>query len=187
MEDVMQFGLREMIFTSLLLGMVAGTYATIVQPHARARTQRTAEMRGMDTTLSKISGSAGDFDAVARHVDQQRQAATLFDSRLPRACDIQKSIDEVMQAAAANSLQAGEAQLLQREDNNGIECQPVKLELTGNFNGFYSFLLQLESMPHASRVAGLALRGGEQHDGQIQADLTVKMYFAPDKSTARAG
>jgi len=183
----MQFGFREMIFTSLLLGMVAGTYATIVQPHAKARSALAAEMRGMDATLSRIAESSREFDAIARRIDQQQQEATLFESRLPRAGETQKSIDEVLQAAAANSLQAGEAHLLPREYSNGVECQPVKLELAGNFNGFYSFLLQLESMPHVNRLSGLDLRGDDQGDGQIQADLTVKMYFTGDGSSARAG
>ncbi len=182
----MQFGLREMIFTSLLLGLVAGTYATIVQPHARARRERTAEMRGMDATLSRMSGIAGEFDAIARHIDQQQQAAALFESRLPSPRETQKSIDEVLQAAAANSLQARQPNLLPCESANGIECQPVKLELSGNFNGFYSFLLQLESMPHVNRVTALDLHGADQRDGQIQADLTLNMYFSSDGSGARA-
>jgi Tfp pilus assembly protein PilO len=176
-----------MIFTSLLLGLVAGTYATIVQPHARARNQRAAEMRAMDQTLSRIAKSSSEFDAVARHVDQQDQAAAMFESRMPVDRDAQKSIDEVLQAAAANSLQAGEVHLLQREHINGVECQPLNLELAGNFNGFYSFLLQLESMPRVNRVAGLDLRGDEQRDGQIQAKLTLNMYFEADAGGARAG
>jgi Tfp pilus assembly protein PilO len=177
MEEMMQFGFREMIFTSLLLGMVAGTYATIVQPHARVRRQQLAEMRSMDAALSVIHNSDDGFDALAHRVDQHQQATALFRSRLPRQSEAQKAIDEVLQTAAANSLQAGSVLLLKAQQINGVTSQPIKLQFSGNFNGFYSFLLQLEGMPRVTRMTQLNLRGSDEHDGQIQADMTLAMYL----------
>jgi len=175
----MQFGFREIIFTSLLLGLVAGTYATIVQPHARARQQQVAEMRSMDAQLLALQSSAGEFGPLAHRVDEEQQAAVLFRSRLSNEGETQKAVDEVLQTAAANSLQAGEVLLLKPAEVGELSSQPINLHLTGNFNGFYSFLLQLESMPRVTRITGLNLRGCDDHDGQVQADVTLTMYFDP--------
>ena len=173
----MQFGFREMIFTSLLLGLVAGTYATIVEPHARARQQQLAEVRSMDAAISALGSSTAAFVPLARRVDQEQASAALFQARLPSPADTQKGVDEVLQTAAANSLQAGEALLLKPTEVDGLRAQPINFHFTGNFNGFYSFLLQLESMPRVTRISRLDLKGADDHDGQIQADMTLLMYF----------
>ena len=173
----MQFGFREMIFTSLLLGLVAGTYATIVEPHARARQQQLAEIRSMDAAISALGNSTTAFVPLAQHVDEEQARAALFQARLPREADTQEGVDEVLQTAAANSLQAGEALLLKPTEVDGLRAQPINFHLTGNFNGFYSFLLQLESMPRVIRISRLDLKGADDRDGQIQADMTLTMYF----------
>ena len=173
----MQFGFREIIFTSLLLGLVAGTYATIVQPHARDRQLQLAQMRSMDAALSALRGSTDVFEPLAHQVDQEDRAAALFRSRLPSRAETQKGVDEVLQTAAANSLQAGEVLLLKPTELGGLTAQPIDLHFTGNFNGFYSFLLQLESMPRVTRITALNLKGSDDHDSQIQADMKLTMYF----------
>jgi type IV pilus assembly protein PilO len=177
MEDAMQFGFREMIFTSLLLGLVAGTYATIVQPHARARQEKLAEIRSMDAAISAIGGSTAAFVPLAGRVDEEQAREALFEARLTSQADAQKGVDEVLQTAAANSLQAGEALLLKPTEAGGLRAQPINFHFTGNFNGFYSFLLQLESMPRVIRISRLDLKGADDRDGQMQADMTLTMYF----------
>jgi Tfp pilus assembly protein PilO len=182
----MQFGFREMIFTSLLLGLVAGTYATIVQPHARARQVQLAEIRSMDAAMTAIGSSTAAFVPLAHRIDQEQAAAALFRSRFPNQADTQKGVDEVLQTAAANSLQAGEALLLKPAEVGGLSAQPINFHFTGNFNGFYSFLLQLESMPRVTRITRLDLKGTDDHDGQIQADMTLTMYFDSGEKLADA-
>jgi Tfp pilus assembly protein PilO len=173
----MRFGFREMIFTSLLLGLVAGTYATIVQPHARARQQQLAEIRSMDAGISALGNSTASLAPLAGRVEEEEARAALFQARLPSQSDTHKGVDQVLQMAAANSLQAAEALPLKPTERDGLRAQPVNFHFTGNFNGFYSFLLQLESMPRVARISRLDLKGADDRDGQIQADMTLTMYF----------
>jgi type IV pilus assembly protein PilO len=180
----MQFGFREMIFTSLSLGMVAGTYAMVVQPHARAREKRVAEMHAMDVAIADIHKSTDGLDDVACRVDRQQQATNAFRSRMPGESDSQKTLDEVIQTAVANSLQAGEVTPLKRRELDGVIAQPVKLRFSGNFNGFYAFLLQLEGMPLITRTTQIDLSGIDDRDGQIQAEMTLTLYFAPQLKVA---
>ena len=178
----MQFGFREMMFTSLLLGMVAGTYAVIVRPHARQRQQRLADMHSMDAAVSEARDCTEGLEDLAQHIHQQEQATAFFRSRLPKEADIEKAINEVIQTAAANSLQAGEIQMLKREQSDGVSGQPVHMQFSGDFNGFYSFLLQLEEMPRVMRITQLDVAGGD-HSGQIRAELALMMYFDSGATT----
>jgi Tfp pilus assembly protein PilO len=177
---MMQFRFREMMFTSLLLGMVAGTYAMVVRPHTQQRQQRLAEIRSIDTAISSIGNSTDGLESLSQQVNQQRQETAFFRSRLPKECDVERAIHEVIQTAGTNSLQSGEVRLLKREPIDGIGAQPVRLEFTGNFNGIYSFLLQLEQMSRITRITQLDLSSVSAHDGQLKADMTLMMYFEPD-------
>jgi Tfp pilus assembly protein PilO len=174
---MMKFGLRELVFTSLMLGAVAGAYAMIVQPHASIRRQQLAEMRSMDADLSAITNSTDGLENLTSRVDQQRNAIALFGSMLPQQSDVQKAVNELLQTAAANSLQAGDVQLPERKQSDGLGVQPVSLAFTGNFNAFYSFLLQLEGMHHVMRLSEMKFHYGGAADGQIQSRMMLSLFF----------
>jgi Tfp pilus assembly protein PilO len=69
---------------------------------------------------------------------------------------------------------------LKSEQAPGCREQPIQMTLTGDFNGFYSFLLQLEKMPRITRINQMKLdRSGDQ-EGQIQAQMTLSIFFEPE-------
>jgi Tfp pilus assembly protein PilO len=176
----MHLGFRETVFISLLLGMVVGTYALVVRPHGAERERRLSEIRSMDCAISGVGNSTQGLEELEQHIARQHEATALFRSRLPKEADIDREISEVIQTAAANSLQSRQTRVLDRQESNGIGARRVDLELTGNFNGFYSFLLQSEQMPRLMRIVQLNVAGGNEKEGQIQADLTLMMYFDSD-------
>jgi len=55
--------------------------------------------------------------------------------------------------------------------------QPLEVQVTGNFDGFYRFLVELERLPRIVRVPDIKLTRGEQGDGTLQADLTLSVYY----------
>jgi Tfp pilus assembly protein PilO len=66
---------------------------------------------------------------------------------------------------------------LKKEDNSGYVEQPLKVELEGNFNAFYSFLLELEKLPRIMKVRELDLKKQIDNEGQIVADFVVSIFF----------
>ncbi len=173
----MKFGSRELVFTSLLLGIVGGTYGMIVQPHARARRQRLAEIRAMDRDLASIGDSTNGLEQLAHRVEQQRRGIVEFANMLPQASEIQTAVDEVLKTAAANSLQSGDVQLLSRHSLAGVGAQPIKMAFTGNFNGFYSFLLQLETMHRVMRMTQIQFHDAGSPACIVHAEMTLVIYF----------
>jgi hypothetical protein len=61
------------------------------------------------------------------------------------------------------------------------------MSLSGDFNGFYAFLLQLEKLARITRVTQMQLQKIDEHDGQMQAQMTLSIYFEPDNGNAIAG
>jgi hypothetical protein len=54
------------------------------------------------------------------------------------------------------------------------------LSLSGDFNGYYAFLLQLEKLPRITRVTQMKLEKINDRDGEMQAQLTLSIFFEPD-------
>ncbi len=58
------------------------------------------------------------------------------------------------------------------------------MSLSGDFNGFYSFMLQLEKLPRITRVGQMNLAKINDRDGEMQAQLTLSIFFEPDTRNA---
>ena len=65
---------------------------------------------------------------------------------------------------------------LQREYMGYIE-QPLKMELYGNFDAYYSFLLDLEQMPRITKIRELVLKKDKEHEGMTTAEFVVSIFF----------
>jgi len=64
--------------------------------------------------------------------------------------------------------------------------QPIQLSLSGDFNGYYSFLLQLEKLPRLTRITEMKLEKISERDGEMTAQMTLNIFFEPDTSAASA-
>jgi hypothetical protein len=61
------------------------------------------------------------------------------------------------------------------------------MSLAGDFKGFYSFLLALEKLPRITRVTQMQLTKINDKDGQMQATMTLSIFFEPDTGSSVAG
>jgi hypothetical protein len=51
------------------------------------------------------------------------------------------------------------------------------MELNGNFNSYYSFLLELEKLDRITKIRELKLRKMPKSDGFAEADFVVSIFF----------
>ena len=88
--------------------------------------------------------------------------------------------------ADANSLQSKTVKSLKTERGQNYSEQSIQMSLSGDFNGFYSFLLQLEKLPRITRVTNMNLQKINDRDGEMQASMTMSIFFEPDANAAAA-
>ena len=53
--------------------------------------------------------------------------------------------------------------------------QPLRMELMGDFNSFYSFLLELEELDRIMKIRELKLE--KLSESEITADFVVSVFF----------
>ena len=85
--------------------------------------------------------------------------------------------------AEANSLQTKTIKTLKTERGPNYSEQPIDMSLAGDFNGFYSFLLQLEKLQRITRVTSMNLQKISDRDGEMQAQMTLSIFFEPDSGS----
>jgi Tfp pilus assembly protein PilO len=176
----MKLGLRELIFVVVMLGLLAASY--FVGFH-KQDLKRQAKIEQRDAKLRAL----GDLDQASGSQDVDRKIADLqkaigyFESRLPKAKEMDKVLKEVWQLAEQNGLRTQTIKTPKSQRMNGYSEQTVELNLSGEFKpGFYGFMLKLEQLPRLTRVTKMNLTKIQEKDGEMQASLTMSIFFEPE-------
>ena len=180
----MRFGLRELVFMALIFGL-AGTSFFVLKKSVDKRDRLLAEVTSKKKELNDLRQATAGIEDVGRKTAELKQAIMFFESKLPQEKEIDKILKEVWQLAEANALQAKTIKTLKTERSANYSEQPIDMTLAGDFNGFYSFLLQLEKLPRITRITSMNLSKITDKDGTMTAKLTLSIFFEPDTSGSR--
>lgn len=176
----MRFGIRELIFVTLMVGLLVSTWVFVFKKASARREAKLAEISQMDKALGNLHKATAGIDDLNRKISELQKAIDFFASKLPQAKEMDKVLTEVSQMADANSLQSKTVKSLKTERGNNYSEQSIQMSLSGDFNGFYSFLLQLEKLPRITRVTNMNLQKISDRDGEMQASMTMSIFFEPD-------
>lgn len=180
----MKLGLREMLFFSAMLGLLACAYFVFFNKLNTRREQLQSTISSKQRALTNVRQATAGIDDLNRKIEELQKAIVFFESKLPQEKEIDKILKEVWQMAEANSLQTKSIKTLRGERAASYSEQPIQMSLSGDFNGFYSFLLQLEKLPRITRVTQMNLAKISDRDGEMQAQLTLSIFFEPDGKVA---
>ena len=104
-------------------------------------------------------------------------AVEFFESKLPPKSEIDKVLHDVTVIVQNQGLRSRRILRLRKKDNSSYIEQPLKIELVGNFNSFYSFLLKLEELPRIMKIRELKIDKQKGDEGQIAANFIVSIFF----------
>jgi type IV pilus assembly protein PilO len=178
----MKIGFREFLFLTVLVSLLAASGVVFKKQNAKMedRKQETARKQAELTNLKLSTAGIGDLNTRIKDIGD---ALKFFDSKLPQEKEFNNILDDLSGIAQANSLQSKTVRSLKTERFSGYSEQPIQLSLSGNFNGFYSFLLQLEKLPRITKITDMHLNKIQDHDGEMQATMTLSIFFEPDGVT----
>ncbi|HRK30210.1 MAG TPA: type 4a pilus biogenesis protein PilO [Tepidisphaeraceae bacterium] len=178
----MRFGIRELIFVLAMIGLLACSYFLVFQKADQKRQALRLDLENKQRSLANLRQATAGIEDMGRKIDELQKAIEFFESKLPQEKEVDKILKEVWQMAEANSLQTKTVRTMKSERAAGYSEQPIQMSLAGDFNGFYSFLLQLEKLPRITRVTNMALQKIDQREGEMTANLTLSIFFEPDSA-----
>jgi type IV pilus assembly protein PilO len=186
----MKFGIAQLLFVSLILGLLASSYLFAFKPATEKRTARQTEIAGKRKALADLRQSTSGINDLERKITELQQAIKFFESKLPQQREIDKVLSDVAKRAEQQHLQMQTFKTMKIEKSSGYSELPIKMSMSGDFNSFYAFLLDLETLTRLTRLNQMKLEKITNREGEMTAQLTLSIFFesgnAPDAGVAGA-
>jgi type IV pilus assembly protein PilO len=173
----MSGGLRKAVLFVLLLGVACAAYQYMIKPANKHLAEQKAHLQTKLAKLTEFEEATAAAEDLNKQLEQLREAIEFFESRLPPTSQIDKVLHDVTVIVQKQGLRSKRVLRLKKKDNSGYIEQPLRMELEGNFNSFYSFLLELEKLPRIMKIRELKLEKQEESEGQIAADFIVSIFL----------
>jgi len=170
-------GLRQGVFFILLIAVAFVAYSFMIKPANRNLTEQQKKLDAKKAKLAEFEKATAAAKDLSQQLEQLQQAVKYFESKLPPTSEIDKVLRDVTVISEEQGLKTKAIRTLKQKDNSGYIEQPLKMELIGNFNAFYSFLLELEKLPRIMKVRELEVKKSDKDEGQITAQFVVGIFF----------
>lgn len=174
----MRFGLREIIFILLLLAMPMAAYWFVFKPRNAQIEEAREEIRQKQAKLEKLQSATHNIDDLGQEIDKLTEALEIFEQKLPAQREVEVILKQVWEIAAKHALTPKSV----RTDKPVPAAQyaeiPIYMTIVGDFDGFYSFLLDLEKLKRITRIPEMTLKKGTKgNEGQMTAELVLSIFF----------
>ena len=179
----MKFGIREIIFVALMVALLAGTYLFVFSKTNAKREALLKDISTKEKMLNDLRVATSGIDDMNAKIDELSKAIEFFSQKLPKEKDVGDMLPQFWDMAKTNSLQSKTVKPDKPEVGPNYSELPIQMSLSGDFNGFYSFLLQLEKLPRITKITDMHLNKIQDHDGEMQATMTLSIFFEPDGVT----
>jgi len=191
----MKKDIRKVIFSIVLFGLIFISYQYMIKSINSDFKRRRTEILTKSNKLDKLTHIDGSEKAIfaakylSGQVDHLKEIVELLEERLPLESDIHRVLEQVTLIAQKHGLKPKTIRTLNKRESNGYMEQPLKLQLVGDFNSFYSYLLELEKLPQMMKIRELKVRKLKSNDngkqsGSITADFVIGIFFQEEDSEA---
>ncbi len=183
----MRFGLRELIFILVLLAMPVAAYFFVFEPRNKQIAEALKEIQEKEAKLSQLELVTKDIDDLGQEIDKLTEAIEMFEMKLPAQREVEVILKQVWELAAQHNLIPKKI----RTDKPVAAAQyaelPIQMTIIGDFDGFYSFLLDLEKLQRITRMPKMILEKSVRNDdGQMQADVVLSIFFDSQSQSVRS-
>jgi type IV pilus assembly protein PilO len=173
----MTHGLRKLVFFILLLGVAYVAYQYMIKPANKHLAEQKVRLHTKLAKLDEFEKATAAAEDLTKQLEELQKAVEFFESKLPPKSEIDKVLHDVTVIVQNQGLRSKRVLRLKTKDNNGYIELPLKMELVGDFNSFYSFLLELEKLPRIMKIRELELDKQTKNEGQIAADFVISIFF----------
>lgn len=175
----MKLGFRETLFMVVMVAVLGGAYFFGFAKSDARRLEKQAKVDAKLQALGELQRATASVDDVARKIEDLQNATAFFEKKLPQEQEIDRVLKKVWKMAEQNGLQIRTVKTMKPQQRSGYREQPMDVTLSGDFGGYYEFLLQLEKLPRLTRVSQMALTKITDRDGEMQAQMTLSVFFDP--------
>lgn len=188
----MRFGLRELIFLVVLLAVPVASFMFVFKPRNEEIRQAQKEVEIKTAKLDQLREVTGRIDDLGAAIQEWNEAVRMIEAKLPSEQGIESILEQVWDHAQKNRLE-----ILGTHAEAAVPAAtymelPLKIQIFGDFDGFYQFLLDLEQIPRITRVHQLKIvragagrlrtmrgpnRNQKMPEGSMEAEFILSIYY----------
>ena len=185
----MRIGFRELICILVVLAIPPAFWWSVYQPMHERMAQIDAEYETKRQKLDQLESAMKHVHDLGSEIDRLTEALTVFEAKLPAEKEVDVILKEVSQLVLRHGLKTRSVKADPMPIQNArYSEQALRMVIRGDFDGYYSFLLELERLSRITQVPQMKLtkfNGGEE--GEMEADFTLSIFFEPQGAGRLAG
>lgn len=173
----MSGNIRKAIFFILIIGLVYISYVFMIKPANESLILQKEKVTEDSNRLRQLETAPAAIEDLQKQLTQLEDGIKLLESKLPHKNEVHTVLENVTVIALREGLTPKTIRTLEPQYNNGYIEQPLKMELGGNFNSYYSFLLALEKLDRITNIPELVIKKDNKYNGNMQATFVVNIFF----------
>lgn len=181
----MRFGLKEVIFLVVLIAVPTASVFYVFKPNQRNIDKQVADMEDKQAQLDQLARVKSDIEDIGRAIEEGQMLIDIIHRKLPTASNTDGMLDQIWPLTVGNGLTV-KGITSKKKVCEGPYCEsPLGVQLEGDFDSFYRFLLELENIDRITRIVDLKVErrkrnGPDEDGGMMKAEFTLATYFQPD-------
>jgi type IV pilus assembly protein PilO len=180
-----KFGLRDLIFAGVLLGVPVASYLFVFSPRNAQIKQAKTEIEAKQARLMDLSKLTGRIPDLGKEIQNWEEALKRLDEKLPDEEGVDAILGQITEIAQGNKLVVKNVKGEKAIPAALYMELPLRTTIEGSFDGFYQFLLDIEALPRITRVHNLTMarlepeRGEDKPiaPGSMRAEFVLSIYF----------
>lgn len=173
----MDSNLRKIIFFVMLIGMTYGSYAYMIKPANDALVLQKEKLSQKANKLRQLETAPAVLDEINAQLERLEESIDILESKLPYKNEIHTVLEDVTVIAQKNGLAPKTIRTLKQKSSNGYIEQPIRMEVQGDFNSYYSFLLSLEKLDRITKIREMLIKSDPKEEGAMQASFVISIFF----------
>lgn len=182
----MRIGSRELLFFLVLAALPLAAYFwpwntpfTGLKQWNQQIAEARQQVQKKQQKLDRLETMQKRIDSLGKEIEKLSQAVKVFEKKLPAQRQVEVVLKEVWKLAKKHKLTPESIRTAEIEPAARYAELPIKMKITGGFDGFYSFLTDVENLPRITRIPTMNLKKLEKEnaEGQMRASMVLSIFF----------
>ncbi|MEM7681635.1 MAG: type 4a pilus biogenesis protein PilO [Planctomycetota bacterium] len=175
----MRFGLREALFMLVLLATPVAAMLLVFQPRSQEIEVAEREIAEKQSKLKDYEVVTASYDNLGDEVRRIESSLREVERKLPSTVREASAYGDWAEIAARHRLKMPDLDTDKIVRHALWSERPMRMQVRGDFDNFYSFLLDVGRMERIIQIPNMKLERvkGDDVDGAMQAEFTLSIFF----------
>ena len=173
----MRFGWRQLIFVLVLLMMPVAAYFSVFKPRNAQIAEAQGEIQRKLAKLRQLEQATRSIEDLGREIEKLAGAIEMFEQKLPAEREVEVVLQQVWELASKHGLTPKSVRTDRPVTSSQYSELPIKMVIVGDFDGFYSFLIDLEKLRRITRMPQMKLSKHKTQEGQMQGEVRLSIFY----------